>query len=169
MLLGDCVFYRGISLPPKFFPVPNEVLVPLIVTWNGTLKSKKPIKIWTTKLILKGTFKNVLPVARIFTRICDSRLQKRATGRKLLAPPPPPSPEFLGGCPPPTDQTLKTLLGPGKIPSEVSGSKDHFFLHFNAFKVVMALKSYIYGLRSYANPKPSIISHREESHTQLSL
>ena len=62
------------------------------------------------ELILKGSLKNFLPVARIFMRICNS---------KSFSPT-----EFLGECHQSTDQTLmETLAGPGKSLRGVSEGK----------------------------------------------
>ena len=64
------LWVMGPSLPPTFSPLN-------IVTWNGTLKSKKGIKIWTTEWVTsQGNLKNFLPVVHIFVRISNSWLQK---------------------------------------------------------------------------------------------
>ena len=78
-----------------FFP-PHESLNSPIVTWNGTLKSKNVIKIWTTKWV------------NFLLSLVHSWLPKPTAGRK---PSVLPSTEFLGGCPPSTDQTLMENRG----------------------------------------------------------
>ena len=71
--------------PTNFFPLPMKVLILPIVTWNGTLKSNKSIKIWTIKWVnSQWNFKSLFVCGTYFTRICNSRLQKPAAGRKRL-------------------------------------------------------------------------------------
>ena len=71
--------------PTNFFLLPVKVLVLPIVTWNGTLKSNKSIKIWTIKWAnSQWNFKSFYACGKYFTRICNSWLQKPIAGRKLL-------------------------------------------------------------------------------------
>ena len=80
------VFPLWVPFPPtRFSPLPMKVLVLPIVTWNGTLKSNQSIKIWTIKWVnSQWNFKSFFACGTYFTRICNSWLQKPATGRTLL-------------------------------------------------------------------------------------
>ena len=124
VLLQQAGFPIMRALPShQIFSPPHESLSSPIVTWNGTQND----------LILKGTF--FLPVARIFMRICNSKIFN-----------PLPSTEFLGECHQPTEKTL--MENPGgsrKEPCLSFRRQNTVFLLFNVFKaikwVTMALKT----------------------------
>ena len=83
-----------------------------------------------------------LPVARIFMRICNS---------KTFSPT-----ELLGECHQPTDQTLMENPGGSRKEPWWGFRRQSPNLFWLAIKlVIVTLKNYIYGLKSYASSKPT--------------
>ena len=92
----------GPFLPTTFFSLPMKVLIPLLLLEVGHWSQKMSLKFeQQNELIFKGTLK-------FFLSVVHSWLPKPTAGRK---PSVLPSTEFLGGCPPSTDQTLMENRG----------------------------------------------------------